>query len=73
MPTACELTSRLVAQSPTFPNMIRRKKRFRWTKALYRKRNNVERFFNKLKFRRIHSLDKLGESHERCTQTAYPA
>jgi transposase len=36
------------------PNMIRRKKRFRWTKALYRERNHVERFFNKLKqFRRI--------------------
>ena len=36
------------------PNMVRRKKRFRWTKALYRERNNVERFFNKLKqFRRI--------------------
>ena len=50
------------------PNMIRRKKRFRWIKALYRKRNNVERFFNKLKFRRIHPLDKLGESHERCTR-----
>ena len=33
------------------PNMIRRKKRFRWTKALYRERNHVERFFNKLKFR----------------------
>jgi hypothetical protein len=29
--------------------MIRRKKRFRWTKALYRERNQVERFFNKLK------------------------
>jgi transposase len=44
------------------PNMIRRKKRFRWTKALYRERNNVERFFNKLKqFRRIATrYDKLG-------------
>jgi transposase len=42
--------------------MIRRKKRFRWTKALYRERNNVERFFNKLKqFRRIATrYDKLG-------------
>jgi transposase len=28
------------------PNMIRRKKRFRWTKVLYRERNHVERFFN---------------------------
>jgi transposase len=44
------------------PNMIRRKKRFRWTKALYRERNQVERFFNKLKqFRRIATrYDKLG-------------
>jgi transposase len=44
------------------PNMIRRKKRFRWTKALYRQRNHVERFFNKLKqFRRIATrYDKLG-------------
>ena len=42
--------------------MIRRKKRFRWTKALYRERNQVERFFNKLKqFRRIATrYDKLG-------------
>ena len=30
------------------PNMVRRKKRFRWTKALYRQRNQIERFFNKL-------------------------
>ena len=46
------------------PNMIRRKKRFRWTKALYRKRNQIERFFNKLKqFRRIATrYDKLGAS-----------
>ena len=44
------------------PNMIRRKKRFRWTKAIYRERNHVERFFNKLKqFRRIATrYDKLG-------------
>lgn len=36
------------------PNMIRRKRRFRWTKAIYRQRNLVERFFNKLKhFRAI--------------------
>jgi transposase len=43
------------------PNMIRRKKRFRWTKALYRERNQVERFFNKIKqFRRIATrYDKL--------------
>ena len=46
------------------PNMIRRNKRFRWTKALYRERNHVERFFNKLKqFRRIATrYDKLGAS-----------
>ena len=46
------------------PNMIRRKKRFRWTKALYRERNQIERFFNKLKqFRRIATrYDKLGAS-----------
>jgi transposase len=44
------------------PNMIRRKKRFRWTKALYRERNQIERFFNKLKqFLRIATrYDKLG-------------
>jgi transposase len=50
---------------PNIPNMIRRKKRFRWTKALYRERNQVERFFNKLKqFRRIATrYDKLGASY----------
>ena len=44
--------------------MIRRKKRFRWTKALYRERNHVERFFNKLnQFRRVATRnDKLGAS-----------
>ena len=44
------------------PNMIRRKKRFRWTKALYRERNQIERFFNKLKqYRRIATrYEKLG-------------
>jgi putative transposase len=44
--------------------MIRRKKRFRWTKALYRERNQIERFFNKLKqFRRIATrYDKLEAS-----------
>ena len=50
---------------PNIPNMIRRKKRFRWTKALYRERNQIERFFNKLKqFRRIATrYDKLGASY----------
>lgn len=39
---------------PNIPNTSNRKKRFRWSKALYRHRNQVERFFNKLKqFRRI--------------------
>jgi transposase len=28
------------------PNMIRRKRRFRWKKAIYRQRNLIERFFN---------------------------
>lgn len=39
-----------------------RKKKYRWKKALYRERNRVERFFNKLKnFRRIATrYDKLG-------------
>jgi transposase len=44
------------------PNMVRRKKRFRWTRALYSQRNQIERFFNKLKqFRRIATrYEKLG-------------
>jgi transposase len=44
--------------------MSRRKRRFRWKKALYRQRNLVERFFNKLKqFRRIVTrYDKLGDT-----------
>ena len=47
---------------PNIPNKSNRKKRFRWKKALYRQRNLVERFFNKLKqFRRIATrYDKLG-------------
>lgn len=52
--------------------MIRRKKRFRWTKALYRERNNVERFFNRLKqFRRIATrYDKLGANFMAFVQLA---
>jgi transposase len=52
--------------------MIRRKKRFRWTKALYRERNHVERFFNKLnQFRRIATRnDKLGASFPAFIQLA---
>jgi transposase len=44
------------------PNRSNRKKKFRWKKAIYRERNHVERFFNKLKqFRRIATrYDKLG-------------
>ena len=49
---------------PNIPNRSNRKKKFRWKKAVYRERNLVERFFNKLKqFRRIATRnDKLGAS-----------
>jgi transposase len=47
---------------PNIPNRSNRKSTYRWKKALYRERNRVERFFNKLKnFRRINTRDdKLG-------------
>jgi transposase len=47
---------------PNIPNRANRKTKYRWTKALYRERNIVERFFNRLKqFRRIATRhDKLG-------------
>lgn len=47
---------------PNIPNKSNRKKRYRWKKFIYRQRNLVERFFNKLKnFRRIATrYDKLG-------------
>ena len=47
---------------PNIPNRSNRTRKFRWNKALYRQRNHVERFFNKLKqFRRIATrYDKLG-------------
>jgi transposase len=47
---------------PNIPNRAHRKKKFRWNKTVYRERNHVERFFNKLKqFRRIATrYDKLG-------------
>ena len=47
---------------PNIPNRSNRKKKYRWKKAIYRERNQVERFFNKLKqFRRIATrYDKLG-------------
>jgi len=47
---------------PNIPNKSNRTKQYRWTKKLYRERNLIERFFNKLKhFRRIATrYDKLG-------------
>jgi transposase len=49
---------------PNIPNRSNRIRKFRWKKAIYRERNQVERFFNKLKqFRRIATrYDKLGAS-----------
>ena len=54
------------------PNMSRRNKRFRWKKAVYRQRNLIERFFNKLKqYRRIATrYDKLGASFRAFIQLA---
>jgi transposase len=47
---------------PNIPNRSNRKIKFRWKKAIYRQRNLVERFFNKLKqFRRVATrYEKLG-------------
>ncbi len=47
---------------PNIPNRSNRKTKYRWTKAIYRERNHVERFFNRLKqSRRIATrYDKLG-------------
>jgi transposase len=47
---------------PNIPNRSNRKTKYRWTKSIYRQRNRVERFFNRLKqFRRIATrYDKLG-------------
>jgi transposase len=47
---------------PNIPNRSNRTTKYRWTKALYRERNRVERFFNELKqYRRIATrYDKLG-------------
>jgi transposase len=47
---------------PNIPNRSHRTRKSRWTKAFYRERNHVERFFNKLKqYRRIATrYDKLG-------------
>ena len=62
MPIAFARISELKVPFQTFPNRANRKTKFRWNKALYRERNHVERFFNKLKrFRRIATrYDKLG-------------
>ena len=48
--------------TPNIPNRSNRKTKYRWKKAIYRQRNHVDRFFNKLKqFRRIATrYDKLG-------------
>jgi transposase len=47
---------------PTIPNRTNRKKKFRWTMAIYRERKLVERSFNKLKQIRCIATryDKLG-------------
>ena len=47
---------------PNIPNRANREKKYRWKKTVYRERNLVERFFNKLKqFRHIATrYDKLG-------------
>jgi transposase len=46
------------------PNRSNRKKKYRWKKKVYRERNHVERFFNRLKqFRRVATrYEKLGET-----------
>lgn len=50
------------SRSRAYQGCAHRKKKFRWKKTIYRERNQVERFFNKLKqFRRIATrYDKLG-------------
>ena len=47
---------------PHIPSRSNRKTKFRWKKVVYRERNHVERFFNKLKqFRRVATrYEKLG-------------
>ena len=61
---ADRVRARIRAQDaiPNIPNRSHRKKKFRWTKVIYRERNQIERFFIKLKqFRRIATrYDKLG-------------
>ena len=45
---------------PSIPNKANRRRRYRWHKQLYRKRDLIERFFNK-QFRRIATrYEKLG-------------
>jgi transposase len=57
---------------PNIPNRSNRKTKYRWTKAIYRERNHVERFFNKLKhFRHIATrYDKLGANFLAFTKLA---
>ena len=64
----------LLAQGavPNIANRANRKKNFGWKKAIYRQRNHVERFLNKLKqFRRIATrYDKLGATFVAVVQLA---
>ncbi len=62
MPIAFASTSALKTRSPIFPTNPTARSSYRWKKSIYRERNQVERFFNKLKnFRRIATrYDKLG-------------
>jgi transposase len=61
---ADRVRARIKAQGAraNIPNKSNRKRRYRWKKVIYRERNHVERFFNKLKhYRRIATrYDKLG-------------
>jgi hypothetical protein len=61
-PLSEQRPSHLEGAIPNIPNRSNRTRRFRWKKSIYRERNHVERFFNKLKqFRRIATrYDKLG-------------
>jgi transposase len=61
---ADRVRARIKAQGAraNIPNKSNRKRRYRWKKVIYRERNHVERFFNKLKqYRRVATrYDKLG-------------
>jgi len=58
--------------APNIPDKSNRKKRHCFSKALYRKRNLVERFFNKIKqFRRVATrYEKLGANFLAMTKLA---